>query len=66
MITIDYIESNQLCKIKTDIVDNTWKQIRFQYNQISDQSEIYEDSIELPWHSFVSNLNVLSLIRKFF
>lgn len=66
MITIDYIESNQLCKIKTDIVDNTWKQIRFQYNQISDQSEIYEDSIELPWHSFVSNLNVLSLIISLF
>jgi SNF2 family DNA or RNA helicase len=66
MITIDYIESNQLCKIKTDIVDNSWKQIRFQYNQISDQSEIYEDSIELPWHSFVSNLNVLSLIISLF
>jgi SNF2 family DNA or RNA helicase len=62
MITINYIESNQLCQITTDIVDNNWKQIRFQYNQISDQSEVFENSIELPWHSFVSNLNVLSLI----
>ncbi len=33
MITIDYIESKQLCKINTDVVDNNWKQIRFQYNQ---------------------------------
>lgn len=66
MITIDYIESNQLCKITTDIIDNSWKQIRFQYNQISDQSEIFEGSIELPWHSFVSNLNVLSLIISLF
>ena len=66
MITIDYIESNQLCQITTDIVDNNWKQIRFQYNQISDQSEVFEDSIELPWHSFVSNLNVLSLIISLF
>jgi len=66
MITIDYIESNQLCRITTDIVDNNWKQIRFQYNQISDQSEVFENSIELPWHSFVSNLNVLSLIISLF
>lgn len=62
MITIDYIESNQLCRISTDIVDKDWKQIRFQYNQISDQTEVFEESIELPWHSFVSNLNILSLI----
>jgi len=62
MISIDYIESKQLCKISTDITDKNWKQIRFQYSQITDQSEIYENSIELPWHSFVSNLNVLSLI----
>lgn len=66
MITIDYIESNQLCRITTDIVDNNWKQIRFQYNQISDQSEVFENSIELPWHSFISNLNVLSLIISLF
>lgn len=62
MITIDYIETSQLCKINTDIVDNDWKQIRFQYNQISDQTEVFEQSIELPWNSFVSNLNILSLI----
>ncbi len=66
MITIDYIESNQLCKITTDIVDNNWKQIRFQYNQISDQSEVFEESIELPWHSFVSNLNALTLTISLF
>jgi SNF2 family DNA or RNA helicase len=66
MINIDYIESNQLCRITTDIVDNNWKHIRFQYNQISNQSEVFENSIELPWHSFVSNLNVLSLIISLF
>jgi SNF2 family DNA or RNA helicase len=66
MITITYTESNQLCQISTDIVDNNWKQIRFQYNQISDQSEVFEDSIELPWHSFVSNLNVLTFIISLF
>ena len=66
MIFIDYIESKQFCKISTDTVDKNWKQIRFQYNQISDQSEVFEESVELPWHAFVSNLNVLSLIISLF
>jgi len=61
MITIDYISTSQLCKISTDLVDHNWKQIRFQFNQITNQSEVYEDSIELPWHSFISNLNILQL-----
>lgn len=60
MININYIESKQLCRISTDIIDNNWKQVRFYYNQISDQSEIFEDSIELPWHVFISNSKVLS------
>lgn len=61
MITIEYIEATQLCKISTDLIDKDWKQIRFQYEQISDQSELFEASIELPWHSFISNINILAL-----
>jgi SNF2 family DNA or RNA helicase len=62
MIIIDYIASKQLCKISTDTVDKTWLQIRFHYNQISNQSEIYESSIELPWHSFISNVDLLRFV----
>jgi len=61
MINIDYLETSQLCKISTDLVDNNWKQIRFQFDQIASQSEVYETSIELPWHSFISNINILQL-----
>jgi SNF2 family DNA or RNA helicase len=61
MITIEYIQTTQSCRITTDVVDKNWNQIRFQYNQISDQSEVFESGIELPWHSFISNLEILSL-----
>ena len=61
MIIIDYLVASQLCKISTDLVDKNWKQIRFQFNQIATQSEVYETSIELPWHSFISNINILQL-----
>ena len=61
MISIEYIEAAQSCRISTDIVDKNWNLIRFQYNQISDQSEVFESYIELPWHTFISNLEILSL-----
>lgn len=61
MISIEYIEETQSCRISTDIVDKNWNLIRFQYNQISDQSEVFESYIELPWHIFISNLEILSL-----
>lgn len=60
MISIEYIDSRQLCKITTDLIDSNWKQIRFYFDQITDQSEVFENSIELPWHSFISNLNILA------
>lgn len=60
MISIDYIEPKQACKISSDVVDKDWKQIRFYYNQISDQSEIFENSIELPWHAFIANYKILA------
>ena len=66
MITIEYIEISQSCRITTDIVDKNWNQIRFQYNQISDQTEVFESSIELPWHTFISNLEILSLAINVF
>jgi SNF2 family DNA or RNA helicase len=66
MITIEYIESHQLCRLQSDVVDNNWKTIRSYYNQISDQSEIYEDSVELPWHAFIANLSILADIRRLF
>jgi SNF2 family DNA or RNA helicase len=61
MITIEYITSNQLCRISSDVSDQNWNQIRFQYNQITDQSDVFEKAVELPWHSFISNLDILSL-----
>src|SRR4051812_32522675 len=66
MIVIDYIESGQLCSLKTDVINNDWKRIRSYYNQVSDQSEIYEGAVELPWHSFISNLNILADIASLF
>lgn len=66
MITVDYIDSNQLCKITSDSIDNSWRQIRFYYNQISDQSELFSNSIEVPWHSFISNLNILADISTLY
>lgn len=60
MISIKYIESRQACRISSDIIDKDWKQIRFYYNQISDQSEIFENSIELPWHTFIANYKILA------
>jgi SNF2 family DNA or RNA helicase len=59
MILIEYIESQQACRIKTDKVDSSWLQIKSYYNQISGQAEVFQDSIELPWHSFISNLGIL-------
>jgi len=59
MILIEYIESQQTCRIKTDKVDSSWLQIKSHYNQISGQAEVFQDSIELPWHSFISNLAIL-------
>lgn len=59
MISIEYLESKQACRIKTDKVDGNWLQIRSYYNQISGNAEIFQDSIELPWHSFASNLNII-------
>jgi superfamily II DNA or RNA helicase len=59
MILIEYIESQQTCRIKTDKVDSSWLQIKSHYNQISGQTEFFQDSIELPWHSFISNLAIL-------
>lgn len=61
MITIEYIQLSQSCRITTDTVDKNWNQIRFQYNQVSEQSEVFESCIELPWHTFISNLEILSL-----
>lgn len=66
MITIDYIEIDQLCRLETDDVNNDWKRIRSYYNQISDQSEVFENSIELPWHSFIANLKMLADIVSLF
>ncbi len=66
MITIDYIESSQSCKLTSDVIDKNWKQIRFQYNQITDQSKVFEGSIELPWHSFISSINILSLATSLY
>lgn len=59
MILIEYIESQQTCRIKTDKVDSNWLQIKSHYNQISSQAEVFQDSIELPWHSFISNLSII-------
>jgi len=59
MIYIDYIQDKQICRINTDIIDRNWKQFRFYYNQLSDQSLFFEDSVELPWHAFILNLNLL-------
>jgi SNF2 family DNA or RNA helicase len=66
MIIIDYIERDQLCRLETDNINNNWKRIRSYYNQISDQSEVFENSIELPWHSFISNLKMLADIESLF
>lgn len=66
MIIIDYIEIDQLCRLETDIVNNDWKRIRSYYNQITDQSEVFENSIELPWHSFIANLKMLADIVSLF
>ena len=60
MILIDYITDRQFCKITSDTLDNNWKEIRAFYTQISDQSDLFENSVELPWHSFISNLEALS------
>jgi len=59
MISIEYIESQQACRIRTDKVDSNWIQIKSYYNQISGQAEVFQDSIVLPWHSFISNLSIL-------
>lgn len=59
MITVEYIESCQICKIKTDTVDSRWLRMTSHFNQISQQTEVYQDSIELPWHLFIANVNVL-------
>ncbi len=61
MIRIEYIAVDQSCKISTDVVDKNWSQLRFQYGQISDQSEVFESAIILPWHVFISNLDILNL-----
>lgn len=66
MITIDYIQTKQLCRLQTDTVNNDWKRIRFFYNQITHQSEVFENSIELPWHSFIANLNILADVVSVF
>jgi len=59
MISIEYIESQQACRIRTDKVDSNWIQMKSYYNQISGQAEVFQDSIVLPWHSFISNLSIL-------
>lgn len=59
MILIEYIATQQKCRIKTDKIDSSWLQIKSHYNQISGQAEVFQDSIELPWHSFISNLDIL-------
>lgn len=59
MITIYYKEFDQICRLETDDITNDWKKIRSYYNQITDQSEVFENSIELPWHTFIANLKIL-------
>lgn len=59
-LSIDYIESTQQCQIAADKLNDDWKRVRSFYNQISDQSEIFETYIQIPWHVFISNLNVLA------
>ena len=66
MIIIDYIESSQLCKISSDTLDKSWQQVRFQYGQITNQSEISESTIEIPWHTFISNIEILSIAISLF
>jgi len=66
MITIYYKEFYQLCKLETDEVTNDWKKIRSYYNQITDQSEVFENSIELPWHTFIANLKMLADVVSLF
>ena len=66
MLLIDYRDDKQLCKITTDQVDNNWKQVRLCFSDVSDQPDIYEKSIELPWHSFISNLNLLADISSLY
>jgi SNF2 family DNA or RNA helicase len=66
MITVDYKELYQLCRLETDEINNDWKKIRSYYSQISDQSEVFENSIELPWHAFIANLNMLADVVSLF
>lgn len=66
MILIDYIKSSQSCRLTTDVPSNDWKRIRSYYSNINDQSEVFENAIELPWHSFIANLNILADIESLF
>ncbi len=64
MITISYKDLNQTCLIVTDTIDNNWKQLRFYYSEVSPESILYEDAIELPWHVFISNLEIIVLAKR--
>jgi SNF2 family DNA or RNA helicase len=66
MISIDYNSDRQFCTITTDLINNEWKQIRSFYNQVSDQANVFNDSVELPWHSFISNLQALYDISEMY
>ena len=61
MILIDYITDTQACKISTDSVDSGWSQLVSQFSVTSDLVEVFEDSIILPWNTFILNNDVISL-----
>ena len=59
MINIKYIEKNHSCIIKASEEQSGWDEIALYYTEISDDFNIGLNSIEIPWHSFISNFETL-------
>ncbi|MTE27021.1 DEAD/DEAH box helicase [Winogradskyella ouciana] len=65
MIEINYITDKHRCRI-SNINDPNWDHIKLSYSEISDDFVTSTNSIDLPWHSFISSFKTLKyFIRKF-
>ena len=59
MINIKYIEKKHSCIIEASEEQNGWDEIALYYTEISNDFSIGLNSIEIPWHSFISNFETL-------
>lgn len=62
MITIKYDEKNHYCIIESS--SDNWDSIKRSISEFSDNSEILYNSLSIPFHSFISNVNNFRYIIK--